>query len=99
MPTEFFALGFAQQMHSEGEGMDPDEKWKRELSRWEKVSPAISKVHCKKGSIFQVSVEKFPYLRRRIPYGVRGIFLPTPTAFFPLDRPGSLTSAGTGFFP
>jgi hypothetical protein len=65
MPTEFFALGFAQQMHSEGEGMDPDEKWKRELNRWEKVSPAISEVHCKKGSIFQLSVvKKFPYLRR-----------------------------------
>jgi hypothetical protein len=67
MPTEFFALGFAQQMHTGGGGrVDTDEKWKRELTnRWEKVSPAISEVHCKKGSIFQVSVvKKFPYLRR-----------------------------------
>ncbi len=47
-------------------GVDPDEKWKRELSRWEKVSPAISKVHYKKGNSFQVSVVKrFPYLRRK----------------------------------
>jgi hypothetical protein len=48
-----------------GGGVDPDEKWKRELNRWEKVSTAISEVHYKKGSIFQLSVvKKFPYLRR-----------------------------------
>jgi hypothetical protein len=63
MPTEFFALGFAQQMHTGGRAVDPDEKWKRELNRWEKVSPAISEVHYKKGSLFSgLCRKKIPLL-------------------------------------
>jgi hypothetical protein len=49
----------------EGGGVDPDENWKCELNRWEKVSPAISEVHCKKGEHFSSFCrKKFPYLRR-----------------------------------
>ncbi len=65
-----------------GADFESVEIWLKSYPKNVVVQLFIRTVHRKKNYIFQLSVEKCPYIRR-IMLSVRGIFLLTPTTLFP----------------